>query len=440
MSKGIRVAAFEGGKIRMLRADDDGNEVVLALPLNRLIVKVVKVPSDADPVEFSAPVLKAMSPYPDDDLSVGVEVMRESETSKTVVAAALPESSAEDIGEALDAEKLSVVKIDSLVFGELRSLWPQIFSSGTDDLRRLLVLDSVDGLSLIVLDGDIMSSVRSVDAHAPLKREALLGLLEAEELFGAKELHEILFFKRSSAEKRDESEDSGQTPPEEPVTKEFIDGELSCFAAIRELSRPSGDSGLSGIAERAQDPSTLDVLPASWREVLEETRFKAKLAKWMAFSAMIWLLAVGVLFGVPFGYRWLAGREKDKCRRHAKSYREVSEMKSKVKLVKKYSDHSAGALAVLKAVSDRLPDEGVVVERFNFKFDDSVVIAAVADTSELAYEFHSELERIMLTDGDDEKRLFEVVTLKDLKPKSGKSAEQSFTIVCAFHKEEDMEQ
>lgn len=421
----------------MLAAEDSGNEAVLALPLSRLLVKVVNVPADRDAVEFATPILKAMSPYPDEELTVGIEVMRESESGKAVIAAALPESSADDIGEALDEARLNVVKIDAIVLGELRALWPQIFASGADEARRLLVMDSPDALSLTVLDGDRISSIRSVDAKSPLRREVMLGLLEAEEFGGEKPLEEILFLPRAPRESS--GEEGGETAEASgPVmTREAVEEALAGFAPVRGITRTLDDAALRGIAERAADPAALDALPASWREILEETRFKAKLKKWLSVSGILWLLAVGTLFGVPFGYRWLADREKDKCRRHARAFREVSEMRAKVKLVKKYSDHSRGALAVLKAVNDRLPDEGMTVERFNFKFDDSVVISAVADTAELAYEFHSELEKIMLSDGEEEERLFEVVTLKDLKPKSGKSVEQSFTVVCAFHKEEE---
>ena len=429
MSKGLKVAAYEGGGLRMLDAGDGGNEVVLALPLSRLVAKVVKVPADADPVEFVTPVLKAACPYPDDDLAAGVEVMRESEDGKIVVAAALPESSADDIGEALDEAKLSVVKIDALVLGELRTLWSKIFVSGSDSQRRLLVMEGEDALSLVILDGDQICSLRCVDLKCPINREVMLGLLEAEDFAGEKELSEVLLCRREVSNASDESSGSAYGTLRE---------ELSRFAPLRELTCDD-EAALKGIAERALEAGTLDVLPESWRDVLAETRFKTKLFRWLAFFIGVWVLSIGVLFGVPLYNDMRAAAEKEKCKRHSSQYREVTEMIAKVDLVKKYSDHSTGALAVMKAVSDRLPPDGITVERYTFKFDDSVLISAIADSSKHVYDFHDALEAITVEGEDEQTRLFKVVALKNLKSRSAKSTEQAFTIECRFHKEEEEE-
>ena len=45
MPKGTQVVAFEGGALRSLVSGEAGREAVLALPLNRLIVKMVRVPA-----------------------------------------------------------------------------------------------------------------------------------------------------------------------------------------------------------------------------------------------------------------------------------------------------------------------------------------------------------------------------------------------------------
>ena len=82
----------------MLGSDEGCREVVLGLPLTRLLVKLVRVPAEADVVETALPVLKAASPFPDDELTVGYEIVREGEDGKIVLAAALPESAADDIG------------------------------------------------------------------------------------------------------------------------------------------------------------------------------------------------------------------------------------------------------------------------------------------------------------------------------------------------------
>ena len=132
MADSIQVAAFEGGELRVMASKEKSNEAVLALPLSRLIVKVVRVPNESaeEPVAFAAPILQAMSPYPDEPLTVSCEIVRESDRGRVFVAAALPESAADDIAEALDAHKLNVTRVDALALGVLRGAWGAIAPSG----------------------------------------------------------------------------------------------------------------------------------------------------------------------------------------------------------------------------------------------------------------------------------------------------------------------
>ena len=123
MPKGVQVVAYEGGALRSLVSGETGREAVLALPLNRLIVKMVRVPAGEDPVEVSRAVLQKASPFPDEPLTVSYETVSEDENGSSVLAAALPEGAADDIGEALDAAKLNVTRVDSLALGQLRGVW-----------------------------------------------------------------------------------------------------------------------------------------------------------------------------------------------------------------------------------------------------------------------------------------------------------------------------
>ena len=88
MVKEARIAAFVGNEMHYLTTDSGSREAVLALPLNRLLVKMVRVPEDADPVEFCTSVLQEMNPFPDEPLTVSCEIVRESEDGRIVIAAA----------------------------------------------------------------------------------------------------------------------------------------------------------------------------------------------------------------------------------------------------------------------------------------------------------------------------------------------------------------
>ena len=205
MSTEAQVAAFEGGKLRVLASGEKSREAILALPLNRLLVKMVRVPQDEDPVAFSEPILKVLSPFPDEALTVSCETVRDDENGRVVIAAALPESAADDIGEALDAEKLSVVRIDSLALGQLRGIWSAL---GESSKRRLVLLDSPDCLSCVVLDGDQPSAIRAITDRGNLWRETMLSLLEAENFGGARKIDEIVLVEQDRGDEDGASDES----------------------------------------------------------------------------------------------------------------------------------------------------------------------------------------------------------------------------------------
>lgn len=388
------------------RVGNTNREAVLALPLDRLLVKMVRVPESVDAVEFCTPILQEINPFPDEPLTVGCEVVRETESGTIVIAAALPESSTDDIAEALDAEKINVVRIDALAFGELRAVWNELSISDT----RKLVLSSCGGsVTIIALDADQPVSVRAVTARGDLTREVMLSLLEAEDFGGVRALEEIVVVGNIQFD--------------------------SALAPVRRIGGVSIETALEGIKARSEEAKSLDVLPSSWREVLEETRFKSKLVRRLSVAGGLWLLAMVILLGVPFVYGYLTESQKDLSRRHRKQYTAVSQMREKVKLVKKYSDHTCGALEIMKALSDRLP-EGIELSSWHFERNDSensdggVTVSGEADSADLVYDFKDAMSEIML----GEERLFETVNLRG--PTAGKGGKQRFDLECKFMAEE----
>ena len=409
MTDKLQVVAFEGGELTAIDSGIVPGEAVLALPLSRLIVKMVRVPAGEDPEAFSAPVLSALSPFPDEPLAVSCETVRENEQGEVVIAAALPESSADDIADALDAAKISVTRVDALVFGQLRSLWSRINDSRTD-VRRLVLIKEREAISLIVLDDDQPSAIRAITDITSLRREIMLSLLEAEDFGGAKKLSEIV------------------------AVGEIDTAGLDSFAPVRavEIGGESLSEALSGVAERTGDPSSLNVLPASWREVLEETRFKAKLKKSLAFAGGIWALVMLTLFGVPVVYGFLTDHQRTLRREHSRQYNTVLSTKEKVELVRKYSDHSRGALEVMLRVSGCLPmpedanTSCIELSSWNFKREDGVKFSGEADSAALVYQFKNSLI---------ESGMFARVELQG--PSAGRGGRQRFDIECLFEAEED---
>ena len=431
MSTEAQVAAFEGGRLRMLASGEKSREAVLALPLNRLLVKMVRVPQDEDPVAVSEPILKTLSPFPDDALTVSCETVRDDASGRIVIAAAFPESAADDIGEALDVEKLSVVRIDSLALGQLRGAWAAL---GESSGRRLILLDSSDCLSCIVLDGDQPSAIRAITDRANLWREVMLSLLEAEDFGGAKKIDEIVVVETDKSDAGGESDESAQVPldsQDAPVQEDPFTS-LAAFAPIRRITVGS-DAALVGVAERAADEGGLNALPESWRELLEETRFKAKLIRYLAVAGGVWLLIMAVLFGVPTVYGFMTDHQKSLSKQHQRQYAAVKEMKAKVDLIHKYSDHARGALEIMKALSDRLP-EGVTLSGWNYNREDGVRVSGDAETAEAVYKFKDAMDE--MADGEDGEgeRIFGAVELNG--PNASKGGYR-FDLDCQYKTEEE---
>ena len=417
--------------MRVFASGEKSREAVLALPLNRLLVKMVRVPQDEDPVAFSEPILKTLSPFPDDALTVSCETVRDDGDGRVVIAAALPESAADDIGEALDAEKLSVVRIDSLALGQLRGIWNTL---GESSARRLILLDSPDCLSCIVLDGDQPSAIRAITDRTNLWREVTLSLLEAEDFGGARKIDEIVVVENDKSDAGGESAESAQVPlaPQDAPVKEDPFNVLAAFAPIRRITVGS-DAALVGVAERAADEGGLNALPESWRELLEETRFKAKLIRYLAVAGGVWVLIMAVLFGVPTVYGFMTDHQKSLSKQHQRQYAAVKEMKAKVDLIHKYSDHARGALEIMKALSDRLP-EGVTLSGWNYNREDGVRVSGDAETAEAVYAFKDAMDE--MADGEDGEgeRIFGAVELSG--PNASKGGYR-FDLDCQYQKEEE---
>lgn len=407
MADNIQIATYSGGSLGVYGAREKNGEAILALPLSRLIVKMVRIPNnvEASAAEYAKGALQAMSPYPDEELTISTEVVREEPNASVVLAAALPESSTDDIGEVLDAKGLNIRRIDALALGYVRELWSDIDQVGEEGRtgtteRRLVLIDEGDDIALLALDGDMPCAVRAISKGADLKREVMLSLLEAEDFGGERNLGELV------------------------VAGEIDATGLESFAPVRKIALPD-DMPIEALADRSLEEATLNALPATWSEMLYETRFKAKMKHYVGAAVAVWALVMAVLFGVPAGYGFMTDRQKALSKAHARRYQEVKEMKAKVDLVKKYSDHSRGALEILKAVSDRLP-KGVELNSWNFRREEGARFSGESIEASAVYQFKDALI---------ETEAFADVVLTG--PSAGKGGKQKFDIACKFEGEEE---
>ena len=390
-------------------------EFALALPLSRFLAKGVRVSeAEHDTLgDVAQTALDEMSPFPDEPLTASYEVVMETDDSVCAMAAALPEASSPDIADALAAAKICVTRVDVIALGWLRALWPRIAApeaaGAQQPARRLVLFDTADGWDLIVLDDGAPSIMRGLgvaETAAELGREVMLSVIQG----GADgEIGDIVVF----------------APGEVP--QDFV-ARLGAFGPVRVEHMDDPFAGVEGCALRAAEGSALDATPASWAEIRNETRYKKRLALATGIAAAVWLALMGVLFGVPFAYDMMRDAENDKIKRHARQYKDVKDMRDKVKLVRRYSDHERGALEMFKAVVDRMPD-GITLTAFQYKRGANVHVTGEAEQPTDVYKFKESFDQITV----DDEPIFADVRMPGV---SGRGGKNKFDIDASFPQED----
>ncbi len=366
-------------------------EFVLSVPLSRLLVKVVRMPVDEreDLADRAQGEIAAISPFPDEPLVVGVETVAETDSEIVAIAAALPEAAAEDISAALAAAKVCVTKTDVTALGRLRAFWPQICAK-EGARRRLVLMDLDDGWDVMVLDDEAPVFLRGLggEARTPdeLARDVTLSLLQGEAFGGVRAIDDVVVFSHGQVDAA-------------------VLEKLAAFGPVR-MAEAADDEfeSAEGVAQRVAEGAACDVTPESWASALRETRFKRKMTIGASAAIAVWLLAMGVFFGVPFVYGQMTASQLARSKRHQPAYKEAKSVQTKLKMVQGYSDREHGALMLLKRISDELPD-GARLREFRYTRGDSVFVQGDVDDDTIVYDYKNALVA-MRNDDEDETKFF----------------------------------
>jgi hypothetical protein len=402
-------------------------EVVLSMPLKSLLVNVTRTPAEErDSLgDTAAAAIGKVSPFPDETPVTGVETVAETDSELVTVFAALPSAEADEIGDALNEAKVRILRTDVTALGWLRTLWPKIFGNGEGTAaRRVVLMDFDDGWDVVVLDGGAPALLRGLGkvGAAELHREVMLSLLRAGGAAGG-DVGEVVVFSRGAVD-GEVTELLGQFAPVRVVA---LDG-------AGEPGLQDGEEffgGVEGVALRTQEGASLDVTPSDWVEARTEARFRRKLFTFLVAAAAGWALLMAVLFGVPIVYGQMTEHQQAISKRHAKAHAEVAEMRKKANIVQQYSDHARGALEMLKAISDRMPEGVTKLRSYTFKRGESITLSGEAEQQNDVLDFKDELAKAETEDGTS---LFAVVNLKG--PSQSKGV-YTFSIECLFEGEEE---
>jgi len=347
-------------------------QVVLALPLSRLLVRVLKLPIEVreDLADAVALQMDKLSPFPGEELSVGCEVLSETEKDLWVFAAAMPAAVFEELGASLRAAKLHVVRTDAAVLGWFRSLCGpcQLARPG----RRVMLMNPDDGWDLLVLDHGVPVLARGLGVlpdDDALIREVTLSLLNAELEAGQGPVAEVLVVSK------------------EAPSPELL-GKLAKVAGVaaRPVTPPSEDGGAEGVAVRTGEGAALDLTPQAWRDEVRESRIRRHVLTGVGIAMSVWAVFMGVLFSGPLVYKQLTARVRNASKAHAKAFKQVSDSRERVNLILSYTDRTYSSLEMLRMASADLP-QGVTLVGFNYKREDGVKISGEADQPTLVYDF-----------------------------------------------------
>ena len=362
-------------------------DIVLALPLSQVLVRVLKMPLEVrdDVTDAVALQMDKLSPFPGEELSVGCEILSETESHLWVFAAALPAAIFEALGTALDEAHLQAVRTDVAVLGWLRSLSGpcQLMRDG----RRVIVM-APDGLwELAVLDHGVPVLARGLGGAASTEdviRELTLSLLNVELDVGVGAVEEVLVV-------------SQQVPDQALIEK--LRGLTG--AEVRHVIPPTPDGGVEGVALRTGEGAVLDLTPKAWRDQIKASRIRKRVVTGAGIALAIWAVLMGTLFAGPAVYKQLTAQVRKHSRAHAKAYKQVSDTRERVNLIESYTDRTRSSLEMLRLASSVLP-QGITLIGFTYRRDEGVKISGEADQPTVVYDFKNAVT---------ENPLFEAVTL-----------------------------
>jgi hypothetical protein len=371
-------------------------QVVIALPLSRLLVRVLKLPIEVreDLAEAVALQMDKLSPFPGEDLSVGCEILSEAETSLWVFAAAMPAAVFEELGSALKLAKLQVLRTDISALGWFRSLCGPL--QLTRPGRRVLLMDPDDGWDLLVLDHGVPVLARGLgvlpDADT-LVREMTLSLLNVELDAGHSPVMDVLVVSKNV--------------PDAAMVQRL---EELFGVPVRHQVPPTEDGGVEGVAHRTGEGAAMDLTPQVWRDAIKEARIRKRVLTGVAAAVAVWALFMGVLFSGPLVYKQLTERARAASKAHAKAYKQVSDTRERVNLILSYMDRTYSALEMLRMASGYLP-QGITLNGLSYKREDGIKITGEADVPTLVYEYKNAVT---------EDPLFETVALLGVSASKGK--------------------
>lgn len=332
---------------RKLKIEDG---CVIALPADRFVVRILSLPA-TDPESLQAMVrlqMEKIAPVAGEDLTVSSEVIAATEETTRVFAVAAPVAELDLLAEDLYKAGVKVSRLDSTLLCEWRSFTSLAPSPvPADDPYAVLFAPPSGRLDLVVADGAGPLFARSLGtglAPEELTREFMLSLLDA----GVSPAEIFLV------------ESEGRKAPL-PDSAFALAGAAVTRIPAKGLV-PYEESALA----RDTEEGHLDIIPQAWRDVEHESASRKRFFAGVGVAIVLWALLAAVVFLAPIYVKHRTAAVRKAIAQVTPAYRAVSDVRSRVRLIRTYEDRSHSPIEILRLVCAIMP-EGVTLSSLQFE-------------------------------------------------------------------------
>ena len=117
---------------------------------------------------------------------------------------------------------------------------------------------------------------------------------------------------------------------------------------------------------RDAEEGHLDIIPESWRNVERESASRKRFFAGIGVAVLLWAVLAAVLFLAPVYVKHRTTAVKKAIAKVTPAYQTVSDIRSRVRLIRSYEDRSRSLIEILHLVCEVMP-EGVTLSSLQYE-------------------------------------------------------------------------
>ncbi len=367
------------------RKKEFGRRIAVALSSERLLLRIMSLPSDEEDELQSMVQLQVdkLSPFADADTVWSYEILASEDGSSHVLVAMAGKKFLDRVSFVLKSAGIRFERLDCGSMGLIQALSDAGAVDGIG--REVIIFPGAKTAEILVFQDGRPVAVRTADmpedsgpeeAGLELGRDIAYTLLSLEVEHGVAAEQRIRAWVPESLD-----------PAVIAAAGRETDAEISC-ESMDELS-----SVAEGVAvrESSRRRGLLDLTPLEWRQARLEKGFKKRVIGWTTGIIVFWLALVGLGMGFLQVQRTDLAELKARDEELNRSFLDVRELRARALMFTHYTDKSHSALDSLWEISRKLPD-GVELRSFAYRKGEFLRITGEASQVDLIYEFKTRLD------------------------------------------------